>query len=289
MLLRGIIAIALLGSTGVFADTLFQRLESSFEKARLPAHKELKGYWAGRCVEESSQDKFLPAVFIDKVVSDPASFPPSHPAFTYYRDELAKPEAYDNFSVSQLEKEPAIASWLKKEQWQPVAAVEGSLVSMFDMAGGVKIERAVRYFEDEFNSLIVLRATRINQAVSSVTRYCFFNKALGGGAPVDPIDPGGDYLIGDIFSAPPGLMQVNNLQPDRLFKKLRFENLGSAARLQNLQLQLGNGNFTGPITLELPAQGSVSLVVQGLETFSLLSLRMYFEVPAGEIRIVGVE
>ena len=56
-----------------------------------------------------------------------------------------------------------------------------ALTRPLDLAGGNRIERAARVYDDEFNKMVIVRVTRYSAGIADVARYCYFNKFVGTG------------------------------------------------------------------------------------------------------------
>ena len=160
------------------ADTAFQKIQSDFARASLPDVKQIEGVRSGRCVEANDAERYLPALFLTRTVQERNSF-------TYYRHESAKPDAYDALTTQQAEA--SISGWLKQEQWQSIQAVDNALVTYYDMAGGIRLERAVRVLDDK----LILEVLRNTGALGTAVRYCYFDRVLSSAAVTPPVDPSG--------------------------------------------------------------------------------------------------
>src|SRR5688572_26321723 len=94
------LVVSVLISAHAFGTTKYEQIASSFASAGAPTHKDLNGYWVGRCLDREAPDTLLPAVLVHKLVNDDTAFPPTRPSFTYYRDKALAATAYDHLSVA---------------------------------------------------------------------------------------------------------------------------------------------------------------------------------------------
>lgn len=176
-------SLAVLATSGLAAENLFEKIGSSFGSAAIPNSKDLAGYWAGRCVTEAEPDKLYAAVLVHKVVKDEADFPPVRAGLSYFFSKSAKPNHFDTLSPGQIETDPQTRPWFSKEQWQGVFVQDGSLVNYFQVSDSLRIRRAVRVLETQFDRSVLLKVSRLSTTGDTVTEttatHCYFNNFRG--------------------------------------------------------------------------------------------------------------
>lgn len=280
--MRSLFLVLLLSSTS-FAATEFQRLESAFKDSAVPEHKQLTGYWAGRCVDAADPDRASAAVFVHKLVDDPTAFPPKRPSFSYYTDAKLAPNYFDKLSPFQIEAYPPIKTYFQKEQWAKAEVSDGSLVTEFQPASGDKVHRAARLFYDEFNTLIVLRVSR----GTAVQRYCHFAQSLGGQDGGTQPHPVGELIA---KSGPIGNRWVvlQNPHPYTLLQSIWLDNAEGDITLQETTLLIAEGVSPAPRFIPLRPYASTKLKMLDGGPFRMTNIRFYVRGSTSNLTIRGI-
>lgn len=270
------------------ADTVFDQLASQFEKASVPVQKDIAGYWAGRCVEGTHRDTLLPAVLVEKVINDPASFPPKRRSFSYYRSEFLAPAAYDRMTPTQVERDADIRRWFEQEQWQAATTVDGSVVTNYDMEGGIKIERALRLYQDEFTQMILLRVTRTGELSKAISRYCYFDKKLGTDAVVPP-PPVSHYSFGNTGFIRNQWVRFMNPSYGVDLVQIQLRNGDGRVRIRDARIILGPQQPTGTAATFVMAPYSAGVIaLQGMPSFKATAFEFYVWGATSNIEVTGL-
>lgn len=185
--MRGLFAgigiwLALVGTaTAAERDTAFDKVMKAFDAASLPEAADIQGYWSGRCLSSAEPSTLRPGLFVLKTVKNEEEFPPNRLSFTYYWTDTLKAEAFDTWTPAKVESDPQLKDWFAREQWERITSDGSSLLNHWASSPTVRYRREVRLYEDEFNRILVLRATRLSQQASDVTAVCHFSTKLGTG------------------------------------------------------------------------------------------------------------
>lgn len=162
-------------------ETAFEKLSRAFESSTLPESTDLQGYWSGRCISSAEPSTLRAAIFVLKTVKNEEEFPPNRLSLTYYWTDTVKPETYDTWTPAKVEADPDLKAWFKREQWNRLTTDGKSVINTWESSPSVRYRREVRLFDDEFNRVILLRATRVAAQTSDVSAICHFSTKLGTG------------------------------------------------------------------------------------------------------------
>lgn len=264
------------------APTQYEKLVDYFNKGAAPTHTDLSGYWAGRCAESADPNTLSPAIFVHRIIEDATAVPPNRPSISYYT-EKGDPALFDAMTPAQVEAYPAIKEFFSHEQWQAVSVVENSLVNYFKLSDKAQIQRAARSYTDEFNKLVVLKITRIEDK-PEVYRYCYFHKYLG---PVPSATPAG-FPFGSTGPIANQHVLLHNPTHGALYQSLRIQNGDGDIVVTNSRMVLENGiPAIGPRRFRLKPGQAATIRMPDKRPFSVLSLEFDVNGATSNLEVTG--
>jgi len=171
--------LALVLTSEAFASsTAFQRLQRQFQSAPAPSQKETVGYRAGHCVQVQEPEKKWPAVYLSRMVVDPASAYTESYSQTYFWEKRNQPDFFMGFTAEQLNQYGPYRDWIQEEQWLPSFIEDGSLKNEYRLSNGDLLIRSVRVDETEFTSNYLLQVVWRTSKGDKTVSYCSFGKKL---------------------------------------------------------------------------------------------------------------
>lgn len=266
------------------AATLYDKLAQNFDSGLAPTAKDLDGYWAGRCAEPADPNRQLPAVFVYRKVTVEGDFPPTRQSFTYFRHDSKAADSYDRYAPRDVERDTDIRAWLDREQWQAVQATGGAMVTHYAMSDSIRIERAVRLYDDEFNKLLILRVTRETATASTISRYCYFHKFLGKADTVIPSEP----FFGSTGPVSYRWVSLQNPLPFTPLIALEFRNGAGSVWVERPEILMSSGIvvFGGDFALPTGVKAGMALIPQ--QMFRARSLTFYVRGRTSGIEVRGL-
>lgn len=277
-------ALILLVSSQMFAaPTVFQNLESEFQRALSPTQKGALGYWAGHCVHSHDPETRWPAVYIHKAILDNSSNV-ERLSQTYFWEKRNDPGYFLSFSAQQINQYGPYLSWSQKEQWTTTDVFDDSLTNTFELPSGGTIVRSVRVDETEFTRTYLMQVSRKTVKNNEVISYCAFNTELEANTPNEntPTFLVRTGFIGNTFA------EIKLPFQKRAMKSLVIQKrAGESITLSKIEVIQDNGKvmYFAPIAFE--KGDSVALTNEYLFPFRAVAVRFYIMGLASDLEIYG--
>lgn len=276
---------AIVLSTGAFArSNPFERLQSQFQRASVPSQKETVGYWAGHCVQAQEPDKRWPAVYLSRMVIDPASAFTESYSQTYFWERRNTPDFFMGFTAEQLNQYSPYRDWVQKEQWLPSFIEDDSLTNEFQLSNGSKVIRSVRINETEFTLNYLMQVVWRTSKGDQIVSYCSFSKELevtsaGETSPTFKIQTG---FLADTYAEIRLPSQVRAMKALVVRKKS-----GEAFTLSRLEITQDTGRIMYFAPTYFENDNAIGFTQEGQQPFRAASIRFYLSGAVSDLEIYG--